>query len=594
MSTDHPHNSPLPITPGTGVVDDPPKIIPDENTCLSEKSGVPSANKSEITQGMLAKSGTKKSLDDVQHSEADKDAIGRSDLLTGTRLAVVWTAFLLSVLLVALDNTIVSTALPKLASHFNALEELTWVATAYLLTQAGSMLIYGQILTILPTKWVYLTTIFVFELGSLICAVAPSMNVLILGRAIAGTGGGGIFTSILTVVAYATKLEQRPILFGTLGAVYQVASIVGPLIGGALTDKVSWRWCFYINLPLGAISILSIGLLLPAHDAIESSLYEGKSTFQKLLAMDWLGGFLSLAAITTLLLPLQWGGNTRSWNDPSVIALLATFGALLIAFLLWEWKMQKYAIVPLYTFKNRTQVGAVIELFLIYFTFLLATIYLPFLYQAKGRSAVQSGIDIIPFSVSVIVGTTLSAAVVKFTGRYKVSLVAGPWFSAIAGGLFYTIDAHTSNAKLIGYQIILGFGCGSSFQNTLIAIQAEYDSKPALIPQASAIAAFLQLVGGTLGIAVGGTLFANELTRNLGPLVAQISPELVKGVRQSVTVIFSLPKELWEPVVDAYVAALATMFIINVPVLALAGIFGLIVRDWNLKKKNGEKGAATA
>ncbi|KAG8814226.1 hypothetical protein FRC17_001242 [Serendipita sp. 399] len=535
------------------------------------------------------------SVHDKEDETVAKSGPNESDLITGKKLAVLWTAFLLSVLLIALDNTIVSTALPKLASYFNALDQLTWIVSAYLLTQAGFILIYGQILTIVPTKWVYLFTIFLFEVGSLLCGVAPSMNVLILGRAVAGVGAAGIFTSILTVVSYATRLEQRPLLFGTFGAVFSFASVVGPLLGGAFTDNVSWRWCFYINLPLGAVSIAAVAFLLPSRPVTPNKLYAGMTTLQKYRSLDWVGGVLSLGMITMFLLPLQWGGNTREWNDPVVIGLLAGFGAMLILFILWEWKMGDYAIVPLWFFKNRTEAASFVEIFFIFFAFLLGAIYLPFLYQAKGRSAVQSGIDVIPFSIATVVGTGLSGGIIRATGRYKPFLIGGPFFAAIAGGLLYTVDVRTSNAKLIGYQIILGVGCGASFQNTLIAIQAEYAPQPELIPQASALASFGQLVGGTLGISIGGTVFANKLVHNLSgaslpngqSLASLLGPDLVRAVRQSVTVVFALEERLRNPVIDAYVDAVATMFITVVPCLIIAGLCGFVVRDWDLREREG-------
>ncbi|CCA72089.1 probable DHA14-like major facilitator; ABC transporter [Serendipita indica DSM 11827] len=299
--------------------------------------------------------------------------------------------------------------------------------------------------------------------------------------------------------------------------------------------------------------------------------------------------------ITLFLIPLQWGGNTREWNDPVVIGLLAGFGALLILFLLWEWHMGDYAITPFKMFNNRTQSGASIELFFIFFAFLLAVIYLPFLYQAKGRTAVQSGIDIIPLQIATVMGTAVSSGIIRATGKYKPWLIAGPWFGAIAGGLLFTVDVHTSNAKLIGYQIIFGFGVGSAFQNTLIAIQAEFNDQPELIPQASAVASFAQLVGGTLGIAIAGTIFSNQLVRNLsGPIGDALGPQLVRAVRQSVTVVFALPAELRQPVVDAYVDAVATMFIVIVPALGVAGIAAFAIRDWNLKERGGAAGGAAA
>lgn len=209
------------------------------------------------------------------------------------------------------------------------------------------------------------------------------------------------------------------------------------------------------------------------------------------------------------------------------------------------------------------------------------------MYQAKGSSAVQSGIKVIPFSIATIVGTLTSGGVIRATGHYKPWLIGGPWFAAIAGGLFYTVTPSTSMAKLVGYQIILGYGCGASFQNTLIAIQAEYAPEPALIPQASSVVSFAQLVGGTLGISIGGTIFSNQLVHNLGPLAGQLGPEMVHAVRQSVIVVFQLPEPLRGQVVDAYIHSLATMFIIMVPCLAVAGLFGILVKDWNLKKRGG-------
>ncbi|KAG8894670.1 hypothetical protein FRC00_008595, partial [Tulasnella sp. 408] len=195
-------------------------------------------------------------------------------------------------------------------------------ASAYFLTQAGLMLTYGQILRVAPTKWVYLAAIALFEIGSAICGAAPNINVLIFGRAFAGVGPAGIFVCCLSIIAVITKLEQRPLLFGLFGGVFALSSVIGPLMGGAFTDHVSWRWCFYINLPFGAITVFSIlAFIKSEHSIAPRASASGAPTWRRLITnIDWVGSILCLGMVTTLLLPLQWGGVTKAWTDKSVIA----------------------------------------------------------------------------------------------------------------------------------------------------------------------------------------------------------------------------------------------------------------------------------
>ncbi|CCA75873.1 probable DHA14-like major facilitator; ABC transporter, partial [Serendipita indica DSM 11827] len=185
---------------------------------------------------------TKPQVEDVQE---DGPTVDESMILTGRKLALAHVGFLMAVFCFSLDQLIVSTALPNLASYFNALDRLTWVVSVYFLCTAGLMLLFGQLLTVMVAKWVYITCLVIFEAGSLICALAPSMNILIFGRAVQGAGSSGIFTSILVIFAQITKLETRPLLMGTFGAVFGISSVAGPLVGGAFTDHLTWRWCFY-------------------------------------------------------------------------------------------------------------------------------------------------------------------------------------------------------------------------------------------------------------------------------------------------------------------------------------------------------------
>ncbi|KAG9104701.1 hypothetical protein FRC07_009755 [Ceratobasidium sp. 392] len=515
--------------------------------------------------------------------------------LTGSRLFLVFVGMLMSILLIALDQTIVATALPIIASKFDAFNQVTWIASAYFLTQAGCMLTYGQFLAIAPTKWVYLVAVILFEIGSLFCAVATTMEFLIFGRAFAGVGAAGIFVSVLSIIAQVTRLEQRPALFGSFGAVFAVASVIGPLLGGAFTDHVSWRWCFYINLPFGAITVLTIIFLIPRRPAMGGADYEGKTTLQKWLSLDWAGSVLALGMVTSLLLPLQWGGNEKPWNDKVVIALFCVFGVLLIIFVGWEMYKGDRAILRTAMFRRRTQVGACVEAFFIMLALLLGTYYLPVYFQVtKGHSATRSGIDILPFMLSVVVAAGGSGGVINGTGRYWPFLVASPLLISVGAGLLYTLDINSGSGKEIGYQIILGVGVGGALQNTIIAIQAEYAHEEDLIPQGSSLVTFTQLVGGIIGIAIAGSVLANQLGKYLFLYAPDLPSDIAIIVRQNVSFIFTLPPAQQEPVVRAYLKALNSVFLIGVPTGVLASVAGIFVKNYNIKAMGLKPGAAAA
>lgn len=515
--------------------------------------------------------------------------------LTGSRLFLVFVGMLMSILLIALDQTIVATALPVIASKFDAFNQVTWIASGYFLTQAGCMLTYGQLLAIAPTKWVYLTAVVLFEIGSLFCAVATTMEFLIFGRAFAGVGAAGIFVSVLSIIAQVTRLEQRPVLFGTFGAVFALASVIGPLLGGAFTDHVSWRWCFYINLPFGAITVATIVFLTPKRPAMGGAQYDGKTTFQKWLSLDWVGSVLALGMVTSLLLPLQWGGNERAWSDKTVIALFCVFGVLLAAFLSWEWKMGDRAILRTAMFTRRTQIGTCLEAFFVMLTLLLGTYYLPVYFQVtKGHTATKSGIDILPFMLSVVVMAGASGGVINATGRYWPFLLCSPLITSVGAGLLYTLDINSGSGKEIGYQILLGVGVGGALQNTIIAIQAEYAHEEELIPQGSSLVTFTQLIGGIIGIAIAGSVLANQLGKYLFLYAPDLPHGIAVAVRQSVSVIRTLPLDQQEPVIRAYLKALNSVFLIGVPAGVLASLSALFTKNYNIKAMGIKPGAGAA
>ncbi|KAJ6629312.1 ABC transporter [Mycena sp. CBHHK59/15] len=509
-----------------------------------------------------------------------------SNLLTGRKLAVVFSAMLLSLLLIALDQTILSTALPRIASDFNAFSQQGWVASAFVLTQTAFILFFSQLLRIYPGKYTLLASVTIFEVGSAVCGSAKDVNTLIGGRALSGVGAAGLLTSMLQITAQVTRLEDRPMLFGLFESVFALASIIGPLMGGALTDHVTWRWCFYINLPIGGVTLVAITFLLKAEPPLGSDGYDRsfKSLLRQTAGLDWIGAALSLGAVTSLVLGLQWGGNTKPWGSADVIVCLVLAPVLAIVLVLWERFLGDRAMVPLTIFKSMSIYAICFFAIFNRFNLLIFTYYIPIYYQAgRDHSATKSGVDLLPLMLAVVVSIVLSGQIVGSFGRYWPFLVCGPVPGAIGAGLMYTVTASTSGAAVVGYQILIGIGVGTTMQNILFAMQAEFDDTPKLISQATGMVNFSQFLGGTIGLAVAEATFSSELARNLrkyapgAPLAAiQESPVSIYG---------AVPAALVPGVVRAYVKSLSTVYIIGVPASVISVALALLIRNIDIKKK---------
>ncbi|GJE92686.1 MFS general substrate transporter [Phanerochaete sordida] len=493
--------------------------------------------------------------------------------LTTTRFFLVFIAFSVSFSLIALDQTILSTALATVASDFSAVSDITWIASAYFLPQAGLMLFFGRLLSISRPKAIFVVSILLFEAGSLICAVSPSADVLIFGRAFAGVGAAGLWICIMSVFARVSTLKQRPLLLGAMGAIYAVCTVAGPIIGGALTDKATWRWCFWINLPCGGVAVVLVLLFLPNLPPAE----RGTSMREQWKRLDYIGAILSIAFVTTLLIPLQWGGNVKPWNDPAVIALLVVSVILIAIFAAWEYRQGSQAILPLSMVVSRNMPGACIEGFLLNLCFVIANYYLPLFYQVKGQSPTHSGIDILPFMLSGVIASFVCGGLVAATGHVWPSLFGPTLLGSVAGGLLFTVSSTTSTATLIGYQILLGVGLGCAIQNTTVVAQAQYAASPHLVSQATSLVTFMQLLGSSLSLAISSAIFSGRLTAKLNAISPPLPQAVKDAVRESVSSVFTLPDTLRLPVMGAYVAAVDGVFLIIVGGAACASLTALLL-----------------
>ena len=286
----------------------------------------------------------------ADHSSTEEEEI---EYPTKVKLLLISIALCLSVFCMALDNTIIATAIPRITDQFKALNDVGWYGSAYLLTTCAFQLIYGKLYTFYSIKWVYMIALFIFEVGSLICGVAPNSTALIVGRAIAGLGCAGIFSGAILIIAHTVPLSQRPTYTGMIGSMYGLASVAGPLMGGAFTDnaKLTWRWCFYINLPIGAVTAIFIFFFFSSPKSVKKNLtLDWKGQLQQ---FDLPGTAVFLPAIVCLLLALQWGGTKYPWSNWRVIICLVFFVVLITAFIAIQIWKQEDATVPPRVFKNR-------------------------------------------------------------------------------------------------------------------------------------------------------------------------------------------------------------------------------------------------
>ncbi|KAJ5693459.1 hypothetical protein N7462_002882, partial [Penicillium macrosclerotiorum] len=480
---------------------------------------------------------------------------------------------------IALDNTILATAVPKITEEFNSLEDLSWYASAYLLTTCAITLPFGKIYTYYSTKWTYIIALALFEIGSLICAITPTSKGLILGRAIAGVGSGGLSPGALLVLANSLPLHRRALYFGIIGSTSGIATVTGPLLGGLLTDKVSWRWCFYINLPLGAITALFITIFFK--DSVNQS-KDNLGRLEKLKRMDPLGILAFLPAIISILLSLQWGGTKYEWGSPRIIALFVLFGVFGFVWCgIQIWKEEE-ATVPPRLLKNRNVLGAVIHAMFLGGSFFVFGYYLPIWFQAIQKdNASQSGINSLPMVVSMIVCSALGGLLVNLLGYYTPLMFLGSALLTIGTGLFTTFQVHTNHAKWIGYQVIIGIGAGVGFQQCINALQTVLPLHD--IPIGIAIITFSQSLSGALFISIAQNVFQNRLIASITENAPMVDPKaLIEAGAANLAMRF--PEKFLPSVLYAYNIAVTETFYVSVATAALS-LVGASLVEWRSMRK---------
>ncbi|KAH8771705.1 major facilitator superfamily domain-containing protein [Diaporthe sp. PMI_573] len=499
------------------------------------------------------------------------------------RVGLTIFALLIAVLCVALDSTIVSTAIPRITDDFHDLHDVGWYGSAYLLTKCAFQLCFGKVYRAFSLKTTFLAALLLFEIGSVVCATAPTSEALIIGRAVAGVGSAGVTGGSFIIIAHIAPMEQRPMYQSLTGGMFGIASIIAPLVGGALTDHISWRWCFWINLPLGAVTalVLVLTLRLPSKD----SPLKDEGIMTVLWGLDPLGFMTFVSSITSLLLALEWGGTTYAWGSGQIISLFVVFTVALIAFIGIQIRLGDKATISPLIASHRTIWSACTYTLCLTGSFFVVVYFLPIYFQAvKGASALQSGIDTIPLVVSQVLAIITVGVLTSKLGYYMPFIYLSVALSAVGSGLFTTLSSETSTARLIGYQILYGVGSGFGFQVPQIAAQTVLSFKD--IPTGIAITLFFQSLGGSIFVSVGNNVLNDRLTRYIASLrLPGVDAEQV--VQAGATAWHRVvPVQYLGAVTSAYNQAVRQTLQIGL-ITACLGCIGAAFMEWKSVKPKG-------
>ncbi|KAH8901413.1 major facilitator superfamily transporter [Thozetella sp. PMI_491] len=503
--------------------------------------------------------------------------------MSATKAFAIWCAIALSAFGIFLDEGIISTAIPQITDDFQSLADVGWYGSAYNLTLCAMQLLFGRMFTTFHVKSVYLASVLLFEVGSLICALSHNSVTFIVGRAVAGFGASGVSSGACVIIGAALPAEKLPFYMGALGMVYGIGAVIGPVVGGVITNSyLTWRWCFWINLPLAVPTVAAVFFMIKIPP---KPLGEKMTLWDKLKALDPLGTVLLLPSIISFILALQYGGTLATWGDGRTIACFVVSGVLIIAFAIEQAYMGDKGLVPPRLVKDRMIVFSGLYAFCLDSAYYILSYYLPIWFQAiENTSAGESGLRFLALIIALVVSIFVAGWVVTKFGYCQPFMLLGGILAAVGAGLLSTLTTISGSNLWIPFQVIAGLGIGFGTQQPAVLVQSLLEDDDGTL--AVAIVVFGQCFGPTVSITVAQAVFSSVLISGITSQIPGLDPEAVRNAGATDLRKLVAPSQL-DALLGIYNRALTRTFI---TAAVLAAIATFLVAGIPLRKLKGEEG----